>query len=112
MRFWESLNKIVLNSINEINLNIMKPVTNSNDSHISDELKQVRTEALDHTASAIRSIRRQRQLTIEEGIEGIGEIDTAESGAEDAMFFLAAASALDDDDQLKAILKSYELEKK
>ena len=103
----------MLNSINQINLNIMKPVTTSiSENIISEELKQVRTEALDHTASAIRSIRRQRQLTIEEGIEGIGEIDTAESSAEDAMFFLAAASALDDDDQLKAILKSYELEKK
>ena len=102
----------MLNSINQINLNIMKPVTNSVSEYIiSEELKQVRTEALDHTASAIRSIRRQRQLTIEEGIEGIGEIDTAESSAEDAMFFLAAASALDDDDQLKDILKSYELEK-
>lgn len=102
----------MLNSINQINLNIMKSVTNSVSEYIiSEELKQVRTEALDHTASAIRSIRRQRQLTIEEGIEGIGEIDTAESSAEDAMFFLAAASALDDDDQLKDILKSYELEK-
>ena len=102
----------MLNSINQINLNIMKSVTNSISEYIiSEELKQVRTEALDHTASAIRSIRRQRQLTIEEGIEGIGEIDTAESSAEDAMFFLAAASALDDDDQLKDILKSYELEK-
>jgi hypothetical protein len=28
------------------------------------------------------------------------------------MFFLAAASALDDDDELKAILNSYELGKK
>ena len=102
----------MLNSINQINLNIMKPMTNSvSENIISEELKQVRTEALDHTASAIRSIRRQRQLTIEEGIEGIGEIDTAESSAEDAMFFLAAASALDDDDQLKDILKSYELDK-
>lgn len=103
----------MLNSINQINLNIMKPMTNSvSENIISEELKQVRTEALDHTASAIRSIRRQRQLTIEEGIEGIGEIDTAESSAEDAMFFLAAASALDDDDELKAILNSYELGQK
>ena len=90
----------------------MKPLTNSNETTISEELRMARSAALDHTAEAIRSIRRQRQLTIEEGIEGIGEIDTAESSAEDAMFFLAAASALDDDDQLKAILKSYELEKK
>ena len=90
----------------------MKPVTNSNDSNISDELRQVRTEALDHTAEAIRSIRRQKELTVEEGIEGIGEIVTAESSAEDAMFFLAAASALDDDDRLKEILNSYELGKR
>ena len=89
----------------------MKPETNSND-NISDELRQVRTEALDHTASALRSIRRQKELTEEEGIEGIGEIVTAESSAEDAMFFLAAASALDDDDRLKEILDSYELGKK
>ena len=87
----------------------MKPVTNSNDSSISDELRQVRTDALDHTASAIRSIRRQKELTMEEGIEGIGEIVTAESSAEDAMFFLAAATALDDDDRLREILDSYEL---
>lgn len=86
----------------------MKPETNSND-NISDELRQVRTEALDHTASALRSIRRQKELTIEEGIEGIGEIVTAESSAEDAMFFLAAATALDDDDRLREILDSYEL---
>ena len=90
----------------------MKPMTNSVCEYIiSEELKQVRTEALDYTASAIKSIRRQKLLTIKEGIEGLGEIDTAESSAEDAMFFLAAASALDDDDQLKDILKSYELEK-
>ena len=87
----------------------MKPATNSNDSSISDELRQVRTDALDHTASAIRSIRRQKELTMEEGIEGIGEIVTAESSAEDAMFFLAAATALDDDDRLREILDSYEL---
>ena len=48
-------------------------------------------------------------LTMEEGIEGIGEIVTAESSAEDAMFFLAAATALDDDDRLREILDSYEL---
>ena len=87
----------------------MKPHTDSFDSSISDELRQVRTDALDHTASAIRSIRRQKELTIEEGIEGIGEIVTAESSAEDAMFFLAAATALDDDDRLRDILDSYEL---
>lgn len=86
----------------------MKPETNSND-NISDELRQVRTEALDHTASALRSIRRQKELTMEEGIEGIGEIVTAESSAEDAMFFLAAATALDDDARLREILDSYEL---
>ena len=87
----------------------MKPHTDSFDSSISDELRQVRTDALDHTASAIRSIRRQKELTIEEGIEGIGEIVTAESSAEDAIFFLAAATALDDDDRLREILDSYEL---
>ena len=87
----------------------MKPHTDSFDSSISDELRQVRTDALDHTASAIRSIRRQKELTIEEGIEGIGEIITAESSAEDAMFFLAAATALDDDDRLRELLDSYEL---
>ena len=73
----------------------MKPHTDSFDSSISDELRQVRTDALDHTASAIRSIRRQKELTMEEGIEGIGEIVTAESSAEDAMFFLAAAMSLE-----------------
>ena len=87
----------------------MKPHTDSFDSSISDELRQVRTDALDHTASAIRSIRRQKELTMEEGIEGIGEIVTAESSAEDAMFFLAAATAMDDDDRLREILDSYEL---
>ena len=87
----------------------MKPHTDSFDSSISDELRQVRTDALDHTASAIRSIRRQKELTMEEGVEGIGEIVTAESSAEDAMFFLAAATALDDDDRLREILDSYEL---
>lgn len=87
----------------------MKPHTDSFDSSISDELRKVRTDALGHTASAIRSIRRQKELTMEEGIEGIGEIATAESSAEDAMFFLAAATALDDDDRLREILDSYEL---
>ena len=87
----------------------MKPHTDSFDSSISDELRQVRTDALDHTASAIRSIRRQKELTMEEGIEGIGEIVTAESSAEDAMFLLAAATALDDDGRLREILDSYEL---
>lgn len=87
----------------------MKPLTNSNETNISDELRQARTAALDHTAEAIRSIRRQRELTEEEGAEGIGEIEVAESSAEDAMFYLAVASALDDEDRIREILNSYEL---
>ena len=51
----------------------MKPHTDSFDSSISDELRQVRTDALDHTASAIRSIRRQKELTIEECMQVIQE---------------------------------------
>lgn len=85
----------------------MKPLTNSFDINVSDELEQVRIRALDHTASAIKSIRRQRELTLSEGIDGIKELDTAESSAKDAMFYLAAASALDDDARLKDILNSY-----
>ena len=33
----------------------------------------------------------------------------AESSAEDAMFYLAVASALDDEDLIREILNSYEL---
>ena len=69
-----------------------------------------RSAALDHTAEAIRSIRRQRELTEEEGVDGIGEIEIAESSAEDAIFYLAVASALDDEDRIKDILNSYELQ--
>ena len=94
---------------NQNQINIMKPLTNSNETNISDELRQARTAALDHTAEAIRSIRRQRELTEEEGVEGIGEIEVAESSVKDAMFYLAVASALDDEDRIREILNSYEL---
>jgi hypothetical protein len=88
----------------------MKPQTNSNETTISEELRMARSAALDHTAEAIRSIRRQRELTEEEGVDGIGEIEIAESSAEDAIFYLAVASALDDEDRIKDILNSYELQ--
>jgi hypothetical protein len=88
----------------------MKPLTNSNETTISEELRMARSAALDHTAEAIRSIRRQRELTEEEGVDGIGEIEIAESSAEDAIFYLAVASALDDEDRIKDILNSYELQ--
>lgn len=88
----------------------MKPQTYSNETTISEELRMARSAALDHTAEAIRSIRRQRELTEEEGVDGIGEIEIAESSAEDAIFYLAVASALDDEDRIKDILNSYELQ--
>ena len=88
----------------------MKPQTNSNETTISEELRMARSAALDHTAEAIRAIRRQRELTEEEGVDGIGEIEIAESSAEDAIFYLAVASALDDEDRIKDILNSYELQ--
>lgn len=74
-------------------------------------LLQARTQALDHTAAAYRSILIQHDLTVGEGIDGIREIEEAASSVEDAIYYLAGASAFDDDNAMNAILDRYGIEK-
>lgn len=76
----------------------------------SELLNQVRVEALDGTAQAIKKIRRQYELAAACDDECLNQIEDAASSAEDAMFYLASAASDDDDRRLSEILASYGLE--
>lgn len=77
----------------------------------SELLNQVRVEALDGTAQAIKKIRRQYELAAAAcDDECLNQIEDAASSAEDAMFYLASAASDDDDRRLSEILASYGLE--
>ena len=70
-------------------------------------LHQIRVGALDSTASALKNIIKQQELTEEIGEEGIRDIEAAVSSAEDALFYLASASTVDDIDRTRELLKEY-----
>ena len=74
------------------------------------ELAKARIDALDGTSEALTCIIRQQELTEMAGESGMAEICDARTSAEDAMFYLAAASA-DDDDKVRKILSGYGLER-
>lgn len=73
-------------------------------------LNQARIDALDGTADALKKIIRQKELTRSAGEGGLAEIGEAVNSAEEAMFYLAAASAQDEDDA-RSILSGYGLER-
>ena len=72
-----------------------------------ERLHQIRVGALDSTASALKNIIKQQELTEEIGEEGIRDIEAAVSSAEDALFYLASASTVDDIDRTRELLKEY-----
>ena len=72
-----------------------------------ERLHQIRVGALDSTASALKNIIKQQELTEEIGEEGIRDIEAAVSSAEDVLFYLASASTVDDIDKTRELLKEY-----
>ena len=72
-----------------------------------ERLHQIRVGALDSTASALKNIIKQQELTEEIGEDGIRDIEAAVSSAEDALFYLASASTVDDIDKTRQLLKEY-----
>ena len=72
-----------------------------------ERLHQIRVGALDSTASALKNIIKQQELTEEIGEEGIRDIEAAVSSAEDALFYLVSASTVDDIDRTRELLKVY-----
>ena len=70
-------------------------------------LHLIRVGALDSTASALQKIIKQQELTEEIGEDGLRDIEAAVSSAEDALFYLASASTVDDIDKTRELLQEY-----
>lgn len=70
-------------------------------------LHHARIDAIDSTASALEKIIRQHELTEESGERGLSDIEAALSSAEDALFYLASASTVDDMQKTKELLCEY-----
>jgi hypothetical protein len=70
-------------------------------------LHLIRVGALDSTASALKNIIKQQELTEEVGEDGLRDIEAAVSSAEDALFYLASASTVDDIDKTRELLQEY-----
>ena len=73
----------------------------------NEQLHQARISALDSTATAIRDIIKQHELTEEIGEDGLRDIEAALVSAEDAFFYLATASSVDDIDKTRVILGEF-----
>ena len=71
------------------------------------ELHHARIDALDTTASALEKIIRQHELTEETDEDGLRDIEAALNSAEDALFYLASASTVDDMDKTRELLREY-----
>ena len=71
------------------------------------ELHHARIHALDTTASALEKIIRQHELTEETGENGLRDIEAALNSAEDALFYLASASTVDEMDKTRELLREY-----
>lgn len=71
------------------------------------ELHYARIDALDTTASALEKIIRQHELTDQEGEKGLRDIEAAINSAEDALFYLASASTINDMDKTRELLREY-----
>lgn len=71
------------------------------------QLHQARISALDSTAVALKKIIKQQEMTEEIGEKGLRDIEAARNSAEDALFYLATASTVDDIDKTRDLLKEY-----
>jgi hypothetical protein len=71
------------------------------------QLHNARIDAIDTTASALEKIIRQHELTEEAGERGLQDLEAALNSAEDALFYLATASTVDDIDKTRELLKEY-----
>ena len=72
-----------------------------------ERLHLIRVGALDSTASALKKIIKQQELTEEIGVDGLRDIEAALNSAEDALFYLASASTIDDIGKTRELLKEY-----
>lgn len=73
----------------------------------NEHLHLARIDALDTTASALGKIIRQHTLTEEAGERGLQDLEAALNSAEDALFYLASSSTVDDIDKTRELLKEY-----
>ena len=73
----------------------------------NEHLHQARITALDSTATALQTIIKQHELTEGTGERGLQDIEAALNSAEDALFYLATASTVDDIDKTRELLKEY-----
>lgn len=73
----------------------------------NEQLHHARIDALDTTASALGKIIKQHTLTEEAGERGLQDLEAALNSAEDALFYLASSSTVDDIDKTRELLKEY-----
>ena len=71
------------------------------------QLHNARIDAIDTTASALEKIIRQHDLTEEAGEKGLQDLEAALNSAEDALFYLASSSTVDEIDKTRELLKEY-----
>ena len=73
-------------------------------------LRAVRRAALSKTATALKAIKEQQELSEELDRRYLGELDIAKRGDEEAVQHLAIVSARADDQEIDQILKSHGVE--
>ena len=73
----------------------------------NEQLHHSRIDALDTTASALEKIIRQHTLTEEAGERGLQDLEAALNSAEDALFYLASSSTVNEFDKTRELLKEY-----
>lgn len=75
--------------------------------HKQCKLGAVRKTALSRTATALKAIRHQQELSVELDRRYLGELDIAKRGAEEAVLHLAIVAARADDQEIDRILKNH-----
>ena len=73
----------------------------------NEQLHHARIDAIDTTASALEKIIRQHELTEENGERGLQDLEAALNSAEDALFYLASSSTVDEIDKTRELLNEY-----
>ena len=73
-------------------------------------LRTVRSAALSKTATALKAIKEQQELSEELDRRYLGELDIAKRGAEEAVLHLAIVAARADEQEIDQILKSHGVE--
>lgn len=73
-------------------------------------LRAVRRAAFSKTATALKAIKEQQELSEELDRRYLGELDIAKRGAEEAVLHLAIVAARADEQEIDQILKSHGVE--